>query len=122
MSKFVPYTTLEFTLKVPVIGDVVLPDYAKIKLAKTVVAVEKKEVDEVVSSLQKRLAERKVVDRAAKNGDEVTIDFKGIDDKGEPVSGADGKDYPLAIGSNTFIPGFEDNVVGIKPKESKVRS
>lgn len=120
MSKFVPYTTLEFTLKVSVIGDVVLPDYAKIKLAKTVVAVEKKEVDEVVSSLQKRLAERKVVDRAAKNGDEVTIDFKGIDDKGEPVSGADGKDYPLAIGSNTFIPGFEDNVVGIKPKESKV--
>lgn len=120
MSKFVPYTTLEFTLKVPVIGDVVLPDYTKIKLAKTVVTVEKKEVDEVVSSLQKRLAERKVVDRSAKNGDEVTIDFKGIDDKGEPVSGADGKDYPLSLGSNTFIPGFEDNVVGIKPKESKV--
>lgn len=120
LSKFVPFTTLEFTLTVPVIGEIKLADYKKIKLAKTPVKVDVKEVNDVVVSLQKRLAERALVVRAAKAGDEVNIDFKGTDEKGEAVDGAEGKDYPLALGSNTFIPGFEDNVVGLKSGESKV--
>ncbi len=119
LSKFVPFTNLEFTLTVPVIGEIVLPDYKKIKLAKKEPKVEAKDVTEVVASLQKRMAERKAVTRAAKLGDEVTIDFKGTDDKGEAVNGAEGKEYPLLLGSNTFIPGFEDNLIGMKPAETK---
>lgn len=119
LKKFVPFTELEFSLTVPVIGEVVLPDYKKIKLAKTPVKIEAKEVNEVISSLQKRMAERKNVDRAAKDGDEVTIDFKGTDDKGVAVAGAEGKDYPLVLGSNTFIPGFETNLLGMKTGEKQ---
>ena len=119
MNKFVPFTTLEFTLTVPVIGEIKLGDYKKIKLEKPAVKVDAKQVEEVLASLQTRMAERAPVVRAAKNGDEVMIDFKGSDAKGQPVNGAEGKDYPLTLGSNTFIPGFEDNVVGLKPAESK---
>jgi trigger factor len=119
LSKFVPFTQLEFTLSVPVIGEIKLGDYTKIKMKKEPVTIEAKQVNEVVASLQKRMAERAAVIRAAKDGDEVMIDFKGTDAKGEAVNGAEGNDYPLTLGSNTFIPGFEDNVIGVKPGESK---
>jgi len=119
LKKFVPYTTLEFTVTVPVIGKIVLPDYKKIKLAKKPLTIEPKQVNDVIESLRTRLAERKSVERAVKDGDETTIDFKGTDEKGEAVNGAEGKDYPLQIGSDTFIPGFEANLIGMKPKETK---
>ncbi len=119
LSKFVPFTTLEFTLTVPVIGEIKLTDYTKIKMKKEPVKLEAKQITEVIHSLQQRLAERAAVVRAAKDGDEVMLDFKGTDDKGEAVSGAEGKGYPLTLGSSSFIPGFEENVIGIKPGESK---
>jgi len=119
LTKFVPFTTLEFTISVPVIGEIKLADYTKIKMKKEAVTVDTKQVNDVVASLQKRMAERAAVVRAAKDGDEVLIDFKGTDEKGEAVNGAEGKDYPLALGSNTFIPGFEDNVIGVKPGETE---
>jgi len=122
MQKFVPFTTLEFTLTVPVIGKVTLADYKAIKLKKEPATVDAKQVNDVVKSLQSRMAERKMVTRPAKDGDEVLIDFKGIDTKGEPVSGADGADYPLLLGSNSFIPGFESNLIGVEPSKTKVFS
>ena len=73
-----------------------------------------------MKDLQARAATRKDVERAAKRGDEVVIDFKGVDAKTkDPIAGADGTDYPLGLGSNTFIPGFEDEVIGMKTGESK---
>lgn len=119
LKKFVPFSTFEFDVTVDVLGDVTLPDYTKIKKAKQKATVTADQVKEVVESLRTRLAEKKDVTRAAKDGDEVTIDFKGVDDKGKAVEGADGKDYPLLLGSNTFIPGFEPNVIGIKKGEEK---
>lgn len=119
ITKFAPFTTLEFEVTVPSVGKIKIGDYKKIKLAKPVVKVSAEDIDEVVKNLQKRAAERKEVKRAAKDGDEVLIDFKGTDSKGEPVSGADGKGYPLALGSNTFIPGFEPELVGLKAGEAK---
>lgn len=119
LKKFVPFSTFEFDVTVDVLGDVTLPDYTKVKKAKQKASVTADQVKEVVESLRTRLAEKKDVTRAAKDGDEVTIDFKGVDDKGKAVEGADGKDYPLLLGSNTFIPGFEPNVIGIKKGEEK---
>ena len=52
-----------------------------------------------------------VEDRAAQNGDTATIDFEGFVD-GEAFEGGKGTDYPLTLGSNTFIPGFEEQLVG----------
>lgn len=119
LKKFVPYTTLEFEAEVEVLGPVKLADYKKIKKSAKKVEVTAKDVDAVIVSLQERIAEGKAVDRAAKNGDKVIMDFKGFDTKKKPVNGADGKDYPLLLGSNTFIPGFEKNLLGLKAGEEK---
>lgn len=119
LKKYVPFTELTVELTLQVIGEVKLPDYKKIKMTKPVVKVTAKDVDEVLESLRKRMADKKTVERAAKKDDEVTIDFKGVDEKGKPVNGADAKDYPLTLGTNAFIPGFEDNVIGMKPGEEK---
>jgi trigger factor len=120
ISKFVPFTTLEVVIEVDAVGDITLPDYKQIKLAPKKVSVTAKDVDEVVDTLLVRSADKKPVERAAKDGDEVVIDFAGVDTKTkEPVAGADGKEYPLVLGSSTFIPGFEPNLLGMKPSEEK---
>ena len=120
VNKFVPFTTLEVTAEVEAVGDITLPDYKNIKLDREAVSVTAKDTDDVLKNLAVRAATKEEVKRAAKTGDEVWIDFKGTDAKTkEPVNGADGKDYPLVLGSNTFIPGFEDNLIGVKPGETK---
>jgi len=119
LKKFVPFTALEFEVNVAVVGEIKLPDYKRMKKTKDAIKVTEKDVDDVISALQKRLAEKKDVERAAKEGDQVWIDFKGVNDKGEPVQGADGKDYPIILGTNTFIPGFEENVVGMSAGDEK---
>lgn len=119
LKKFVPYTQLEFEAETEVIGQIKLPNYKIIKVAKKPVEVTAKEVNDVIKSLQQRLAERSDVERPAKDGDELTIDFKGLDEDNKPVPGADGKDYPLVLGSKAFIPGFEENLIGVKTGDSK---
>jgi trigger factor len=120
IKKFVPYTLLEFDAEVDVLGSVKLPDYKKIKKTKPEAKVTAEDVNGVIKSLQTRMADSKDVSRAAKDGDKLWIDFKGIDAKTkEPISGADGKDYPLVIGSGTFIPGFEPKLVGMNAGEEK---
>ncbi|MCW1907842.1 MAG: trigger factor [Candidatus Saccharibacteria bacterium] len=119
LKKFVPYTTLEFDITIAVIGQVTLGDYKKIKKAKPQASVTAEDVNGVLASLARRAAEKVSVDRAAKNSDEVLIDFAGVDSKGEPINGAAAKDYPLVLGSDSFIPGFEEQIVGMKPGEHK---
>jgi trigger factor len=118
LKKFVPYSQLEFEAETEVIGSVRLPNYKTIKVPKKTAEVTAKDVNDVVKSLQQRLAERQMVERPAKDGDELIIDFKGVDEAKKPVAGAEGNDYPLVLGSKTFIPGFEENLVGLKPGES----
>lgn len=120
VTKFVPFSELEITAEVEIVGDIKLPDYKKIKLAKPEVKMTAKDVDDVIKNLQTRAADKKDVTRAAKTGDEVTIDFKGTDAKtNDAIAGADGTDYPLVLGSDSFIPGFEEELVGLKAKEDK---
>jgi trigger factor len=118
LTKFVPYTELEFTAEVEILGDVKLPDYKKTTVKKEAVKVTADDIDEVLTRLQTQGATFKPVDRAAKLGDRVTIDFAGSDAKG-PVPNADGKAYPLVLGSKSFIPGFEEQVIGLKKGEDK---
>lgn len=120
VKKFVPFTELELDVEVEVIGKIKLADYKNVKVEKPAVKITAKEVDEVLESLRTREAEKKDVKRAAKDGDEITIDFKGTDSKtGEDIQGADGKAYPLVLGSNTFIPGFEPELIGLKVGDEK---
>ena len=122
LKKFVPFTSLEFTAVVEVLGPVKLADYKKIKKTVPKVEVTDKDIDAVVKSIQERTASGKEVKRAAVDGDKATIDFKGVDDKGQPINGAEGQDYPLLLGSDTFIPGFEKNLVDMKAGEEKTFS
>jgi trigger factor len=120
IKKFVPFTTLEVQAEVETVGEITLPDYKKIKLAKTPIKVVASDITEVIENLGTRMADKKDVTRPAKDGDQVVIDFTGTDAKtGEPVNGADGKDYPLVLGSNTFIPGFEPNLLNMKAGADK---
>lgn len=120
VKKFVPFDVLELELEVEVVGEIKLADYKKVKIEQPKVTVTAKDVDEVVENLLGREAARVDVDRAAKDGDEVVLGFKGVDtDTKEAINGAEGKDYPLVIGSNTFIPGFEPNLIGMKAGEEK---
>ncbi|MBI2588687.1 trigger factor [Candidatus Saccharibacteria bacterium] len=128
LKKFVPFTDLEFEAQLDVIGPIKLPDYKKIKLAKKPVEVTTADVNGVIKSLQRRLAERQPVERPAKDSDEVVIDFLGSDKDGKTIAGVEGKDYPLQLGSaeyqtvpgnGNFIPGFEENLIGVKPGDKK---
>ena len=119
IKKFVPFSALEFQVSVPILGNIRLADYKKIKLAKTKIQITAKDINDVLKSLQSRMADKIDVDRQSKKGDQLWIDFSGSDTNGKPVSGADGKDYPLLLGSNTFIPGFEDNLLGLKANDEK---
>jgi trigger factor len=84
------------------------------KKTKPAVTVTEADIKGVLAELTKREAEKKDVDRAAKKGDQAWIDFTGVDTKTkEAIKGADGKDYPLTLGSGTFIPGFEEEVIGL---------
>ena len=118
IKKYVPGELLEFTAEADVLPEVKLGDYKKLKVKKAAVNVNKKEIDEVIERIQKGLSEKKEVKRAAKIGDETVIDFVGKKD-GEAFQGGTGKDYPLVLGSNSFIPGFEDALVGLKAGDTK---
>ncbi|MEI9914392.1 MAG: trigger factor [Candidatus Saccharibacteria bacterium] len=120
IAKFVPYTSLEVKIEVPIITDVKLPNYKSLKLAKASVTPAKKQIDDNLRELQKRVAKPKAVKRAAKLGDLVVIDFDGSDTKTkEKLASASGKDFRLVLGDNTLIPGFEDNLVGLTIGKSK---
>lgn len=119
VEKFVPFTELVFVAEVEIMPKVKLGDYKKIKKTPAKITVSAKEVDGVVKNLLARSAKKEAVSRAAKNGDEVSIDFDGFNDKGKAVAGASGKSYNLELGSNTFIPGFEEGLVGVKAGDKK---
>lgn len=115
VKKVVPGQSLEFTLEVDVLPAITLGDYKKLSVDKPKISVSKKDIDEVIERMRQSFADKKEVNRAAKNGDEVVIDFKGVDSKGVAFAGGEGKDYSLILGSSTFIPGFEEGMVGKKP-------
>lgn len=120
VKKFVPFNDLEFMAKIPVIGKVKLTNYKTIKVEKTKAdPVTAKDINLVIDRLLTNSAEKEDVDRKCKVGDQVWIDFVGTDSKGEKVNGAEGSNYPLILGSDTFIPGFEANVIGLKAGEDK---
>lgn len=119
LKKFVPFTDLEFEVEIETIGPIKLPDYQKIKQAKSSAEVTTAEVNNVIKSLRQRMAKRSEVDVPAKIGYEVVIDFRGKDKEGKIIGGAEGKDYPLLLGSGNFIPGFEEELIGLKAGDNK---
>lgn len=117
IKQYVPGQSLEFTAEAATLPKVTLGDYKKLKAKKTVDKVEASEIDSVIDRLKSGFADKKEVKRAAKNGDEATIDFVGKK-AGVAFDGGTGNDYALELGSNSFVPGFEEAIVGKKAGET----
>lgn len=117
VKKYVPGETLEFTAEAEILPKITLGDYKKLKAKTEKVVVSEDEITEIVERMRKGFAEKKEVTRAAKDGDETVIDFIGKKDD-IAFDGGTGNDYPLTLGSNQFIPGFEEGVIGHKPGET----
>lgn len=95
-----------------------LGEYKEIEIKKVEYPVAEEEVEHEIEHLREDNARFISVDREVQNGDVVTIDFEGFVD-GNPIEGGSATDYELTIGSNTFIPGFEEQIVGMKKDEEK---
>lgn len=117
VKKFVPGEILEFTAEVEVLPKVELGDYKKLSARQEKVAVSAKEIDETIERMRVAQATKKEVKRAAKDGDEVVIDFVGKKD-GVAFDGGTATDYTLKLGGGQFIPGFEEGVIGHKLDET----
>lgn len=113
VKKFIPGTELEFTATSEIMPKVELGDYKNLKVKKEKVSVSQKEVNETIDQILKNFAEKKKVKRAAKEGDEVIIDFLGKKD-GVAFDGGKAEKFPLELGSKSFIPGFEEGLIGKK--------
>ena len=111
-----------FTAEVAVKPDVVLGEYKGLKVDKVSTRVTQKEVDEEIEKERERNARTiDVTDRAVQDKDVVTLDFEGFVD-GEAFEGGKGENYPLTIGSGSFIPGFEEQLIGAEiDKETEVK-
>ena len=101
-----------FVAKVAVKPEVTLEGYRGIEVEKTVSEATDEEVADEIKRMQEQNGRMVTVeDRAAQMGDTATIDFEGFVD-GVAFAGGKGENYPLALGSNSFIPGFEEQVAG----------
>ena len=114
VTKYVPGEMAEYTATADIIPDVKLGDYKKLKVKKEKASVSETQVKEVLENLANSFAEKKAVKRKAELTDEVVIDFIGKK-ADKAFDGGTAKDYKLVLGSKTFIPGFEDGIVGHEP-------
>lgn len=113
-------TKAGFTFKatVPVYPEVTLGEYKGLSAPKDEVKVTAGDVDERLKQLSDRNTRLVSVEREAKEGDTAVIDFEGFLD-GKPFEGGKGENHSLELGSHSFVPGFEEQVVGMKAGEEK---
>ena len=98
--------------------EVTLGQYKDLEVEKAEAAVDASEIDAEIDRMANNIARISTVDRAAKDGDTAVIDFEGFKD-GEAFDGGKGEAYELKLGSGSFIPGFEEQVVGMSAGEEK---
>lgn len=109
---------VEFTFKIITKPEVKVNKYKGLNIKPEEVEVTDEEINHELSHLLERYTELVTKDGEVKNGDVAIIDFEGFKD-GEAFDGGKGENYSLEIGSNTFIPGFEEQVIGMKAGEEK---
>ncbi len=113
-----PQEGFGYTATFEVMPEVVLKEMADVTIKRPVARVEETDIDEMVEKLRMQRAAWVEVDRAAEDGDQIMINFKGyIDDK--PFEGGSADNVPLRLGADQMIDGFEAGLVGIKAGESR---
>ncbi|MBR0431470.1 trigger factor [Candidatus Saccharibacteria bacterium] len=109
--KYVPGDTLEYIATAEVLPEVKLGDFKHLGVKKQVAKASEKDVKDILDNIQNAYAEKKVAKKKAAMGDEVIIDFTDKKD-GVAFDGGSAKDHHLQLGSKSFIPGFEEGLVG----------
>ena len=109
---------VEFVFTLTLKPEVKLGKYKGLKVTKDSTEVTEEEIDETIMNMRNRYAENRVKDGEIVDGDVAVIDFEGFKDD-VPFEGGKSEGYSLKIGSHTFIPGFEEALVGMKAGESK---
>ncbi|GLT10076.1 trigger factor [Sulfitobacter porphyrae] len=111
---------VEVTMTYEALPEIPEIDMSQIELEKLVVKADDAAIDEALKNLAETAQDFKARKKGskAKDGDQVVMDFVGKVD-GEAFEGGSAEDYPLVLGSNSFIPGFEDQLVGVKAGEEK---
>ncbi len=109
---------VKFNFVITTKPEVKLKKYTGLDVKKGKVSVTKKEVDTEIGKLLEKYADVVVKNDKIENGDTAIIDFEGFKD-GVAFDGGKGENYPLEIGSNTFIPGFEEQLIGLKAGDEK---
>ncbi|HKX08569.1 MAG TPA: trigger factor, partial [Stellaceae bacterium] len=118
ITNFNEGTDLEFKLAVEVLPEIQPMDFSELKLERLKPEVPEEEVQQALERVAKQQRKSEIVERAAETSDVVVIDFKGsVDGKEFPGGSAEG--YSLELGTGSFIPGFEDQVVGAKAGENR---
>jgi trigger factor len=111
---------LTYTVAIEVVPSIALADFKSFKVERPVAEVTEAEVDDAIKRIaeQNRAFAAKAEGAKAEAGDRVTVSFKGTID-GTPFEGGTGEGVPVTIGSNTFIPGFEDQLIGIAAGQTR---
>ena len=109
---------LTLTVETALYPEVTLGQYKGLEVEKAEVSVSEEEIEAEVQKLVERNSSVATADRAAKEGDTVVIDFEGFDN-GVPFEGGAGANQNLKLGSGTFIPGFEEQIVGMSAGDEK---
>lgn len=118
IEKIAPENPFAYKATVAVLPKVTLGDFSKIKLKREEIKIGEDKVEQVIEEIRKMRSTQEKVERAAKSGDALKIDFDVYRD-GVPIEHGKSQDYPITIGEGKFIPGFEDNLVGMKAGEEK---
>ena len=119
IEKFEDGKDIEFTIETEVLPEITLGDFSKISLKKYTAKVPAEEIEKAIKYMADSRRDTVKIEkaRAAKKGDVAVIDFVGSIE-GVEFKGGKGNDYPLELGSNSFIPGYEDQLIGHKAGET----
>lgn len=118
VTKLAPENPFEFTAESAVLPEVTVGAYDSFKAKKAEVQVQSADIEKAINDLRDMFATEALVDRAAQQGDKVDIDIE-LYQNNVAVEGGATKGHPIVIGSGHFIPGFEDQLVGVKKDETK---
>ena len=118
VTKFEDGEDLEYTMAVEIMPEITPVDFKSIKLEKLMCDISDEEIEKSMTNIASEIVRSEPIKRArkARKDDIVVIDFIGSVDK-EEFEGGKGEDFQLTLGSDRFIPGFEDQLIGAKPKD-----
>ena len=109
---------LAYTVEIEIVPPITLADFKTLKLTRLTAEVPDEEIERTLTTLAEQSRPFVAKEGAAENGDRVTVSYSGTID-GQPFDSGSADDVPILVGSNSFIPGFEDQLIGIRAGESR---